>query len=95
MELQPGDVSLMFRHIRHHQVHRFRVFLFRGHGQDGGGVGQGGIEPVEAGHDGLQGGPFLTHGLRALGILPELRLLELAQDFRQTFLFLCVVKDTP
>ncbi len=94
-ELQLGDAPLMLRHIRRHQVHRLRVLLLHGHGQEIGGVGQRRTERVETDHHGLQGGPFLTHGLRALGVLPEIRHLDLAQHLGQAILLFRIVKDTP
>jgi hypothetical protein len=38
---------------------------------------------------------FTAKFLGALGIVPDLRLLQLANDFRQALVFAIEVKDTP
>jgi hypothetical protein len=39
--------------------------------------------------------PLLPQRLRAIGLVPDVRLFELALDFGQAFRLAVVVKDTP
>jgi hypothetical protein len=43
----------------------------------------------------FQACPFTTEFLGTFRVIPDLRLLQLADDFRQTFILAIEVKDTP
>jgi hypothetical protein len=58
-------------------------------------MGQFGMQPRERADLGFELGTFAPEFLRALGIIPEFRLLQLALDFDQAMLLGVEVKDTP
>jgi hypothetical protein len=49
---------------------------------------------VQTGDDLLEPGTLLAECLSPLGLVPDIRLLQLALDFDQSLGFLIVVKDT-
>src|SRR5690606_34063529 len=58
------------------------------------GVGEGGGELPQAGDGFLQRGALAAQGLRAPGVVPDARLLQLAVDLRQALGLGLVVKGT-
>ena len=59
------------------------------------GVADGGERLVHAGKIGLERSTFLAQQLGLLRVLPDLRVLELAAYFLETFLLAVVFKETP
>jgi hypothetical protein len=59
------------------------------------GFGQPLAQLVERGDDGVELGALAAELLRALGLLPDGRVLELAQDLGQALALALVVKGTP
>jgi hypothetical protein len=49
---------------------------------------------IQADHDLLEFGALLAEFLRALGFVPDARLLEFAGYFLQALTFIVVIKDT-
>jgi hypothetical protein len=58
------------------------------------GVAQAPREPVQALDDALQLCPFFSEFLRALGVVPDAGLLELASYFLKALVLVIVIKDT-
>lgn len=58
-------------------------------------MGEFGVQSREDADFGFEFGAFASEFLRALWIIPELGLFELALDFGQALLFGIEVKDTP
>jgi hypothetical protein len=58
-------------------------------------VGETAGQAVQAADDRIEPGSFLAQFLRALGIVPDIGLLELALYFLQPFALAFVLKDTP
>ncbi len=58
-------------------------------------MGQLGVQPREGADLGFELGTFAPKFLRALGVVPEFRLFQLALDFDQAMLLGVEVKDTP
>ncbi len=50
---------------------------------------------VQHSNDLFEPGPFLAEGLGTLGLVPDIRLFELALNLGQPFRLSVVVKDTP
>jgi hypothetical protein len=59
------------------------------------GIGKLGSRGIELGEVGNQPGAFASQFLRAFGVVPDILLFELADDFLQAFLLRVVVKETP
>jgi hypothetical protein len=73
---------------------RIRIALLDGERQQFTGILQSVRDLVQPGDDLFQPGPLLSECLRALGVVPDIRLLQLALDLDQPFRLLLVVKDT-
>ena len=73
----------------------FFVAFLGGHLQQIGGVLQPRLQLIQYQHDSFEISPFLTQGLRALLVLPNVRIFEFALDLYQAIFLFRVVKDTP
>jgi hypothetical protein len=71
-----------------------RIRLGRGQIQQLGRIGQGAREPIESADDLLELGAFLSQFLRAVRVVPDTGLLELALYFLQPLVLIVVIKDT-
>jgi hypothetical protein len=60
-----------------------------------GGVGESARQAVESADDVVELGPLLAQFLRALRVVPDVRLLELTVYFFEAFALVVVLKDTP
>ena len=57
-------------------------------------LAQTGTQPIERADDGLEPGALAAELLRALGLVPDAGILELAQDLRRAARLAVVVKGT-
>jgi hypothetical protein len=71
------------------------IILFDGHTQQLASIAQAYLELLEHEDYFFQAGPVLTHFLRLLRVVPNIRLLELADYFFKFFFPPTEVKDTP
>jgi hypothetical protein len=87
LDSQTFDIGLDF-HARP------RISLRGGQLQEFRGIGQGALQAIQAADDLLELGAFLAQFLRAIGVAPDARLLQLALYFLQPLVFIVVIKDT-
>jgi hypothetical protein len=71
------------------------VFLFGGHLQQIAGIGQAAVEIVDGVDDQRQGRALTPQILGVFGVVPDVRVFQLAVYFDQPIMLLIVVKDTP
>jgi hypothetical protein len=93
-ELEALDARFEASQITFHFGCRRRVVFFNGQRKQLVRIAQAVRNFVEADDDLLQPGSFLAQCLRALGVVPDVRLLQFALNLGQPFRLLIVVKDT-
>jgi hypothetical protein len=94
LEFQLLDLEGQSLGVRLDSLDGVRIGLGRGQIQELGGIGQGAREPIETADDLLELGAFLAQFLRAVRVIPNTRLLELALYFLQPLVLVVVIKDT-
>jgi hypothetical protein len=87
LEAQAVDVGLDF-------LGSDGIRLFGGQFQEFRRVAQAALEAIQAAYDLLELGAFLAQLLRAIRVIPDAGLLELALYFLQSLVFVVVIKDT-
>jgi hypothetical protein len=71
------------------------VLLLGGHGEQFRGIAQTAIHAAQGLHHLFQPGPLAAQFLGTFGIIPDVRVFQLATDFDQAFPLGIEVKDTP
>jgi len=78
-----------------HIINGALIIFFDCHVEQVARVGKSAIEVID-GFDNLrQGGAFTAQALGVFGLVPDVRVFELAVYFDETIMLLIVVKDTP
>jgi hypothetical protein len=95
VKLETVDALGELAEIGRNLTDRLAVVLFLGELQELAGIRQAASQCIEGGNDFFERRPFLAERLRALRLVPDVRLLELALDFLQPLRLGVVVKDTP
>ena len=94
-ELQISHLGLEVDQIPGHGIHGRLVLLVHRHGQQIGDVSQSRLHTVDGLHHQFQARPLPAQGLGALGLVPDLGVLQFQPDLGQTLFLILVVKDTP
>jgi hypothetical protein len=95
LELELRNVPLEARDVLLDGPDRAFVGLRLGEFEQLTGLGQAAVEAIERADDRLELGALAAEFLGALRVLPDRRVLELPQDFRESLAAPLVVKDTP
>jgi len=95
LKLKLAQLLFQTSKIAGHGLHHIRVIFLLGEIQQFMGLGKFGGETGQGADLGFQARALTPQFLGALGIVPDVGLLELALDFGQTMLLGIEVKDTP
>ena len=95
LEFELSNLLLDFLDVLAHGFNRVPVFFGHREFEKLGSIVDARGELVEAADDVVEELLFLAHFLSMLGIVPEIRVLNLAVDFFETARFAIDVKDTP
>ena len=95
LEFELSNLLLDFLNVLAHGFNRVPVFFGHREFEKLGSIVDARGELVEAADDVVEELLFLAHFLSMLGIVPEIRVLNLAVDFFETARFAIDVKDTP
>ena len=95
LEFELSNLLLDFLDVLTHGFNRVPVFFGHREFEKLGSIVDARGELVEAADDVVEELLFLAHFLSMLGIVPEIRVLNLAVDFFETARFAIDVKDTP
>jgi len=94
-ELQRLDNALVGGEVRRHRLQGVGVILLPGHLEQFARLIQPGQQAPHLTDDRVQRRALAIQVLGALGVIPDIGLLELAGDFFEAFLLFSEVKDTP
>ena len=94
-EFETGQFLLADRKIARHLVDGLHVVFLDREVEQFTGIGEARAELIQCNDDAFELCTFLAERLCTIRIVPDVGLLEFAENFRQPFGFAVVVKDTP
>jgi hypothetical protein len=94
-ELESGNDLFESIQVGNHLVDRGQIVLVNRHVEQLSGIIETGRQFIEGLNHFFQRDALLTERLRAVGVIPDIGLFELALNFGQPFRFAVIVKGTP